>query len=107
MMILRHGRVLVCSIAAGAVLSVMSWSGSVDAGQYRTITVTALGGTDAITVPVRMTERGRQVLIPGQGWQNCRLSCTYTVRLLYFHYWEAQQDKGLGRGILGQLLGLD
>jgi hypothetical protein len=71
------------------------------------ITVTALGGVDAITVPVRMTDRGRQVLIPGQGWQNCRLSCTYTVRLLYFHRWEAQADHGLGRGILGTLLGLD
>ena len=79
-------------------------------GAYRSITVAALGGTEVITLPVRQDEQGDdEVLIPDHGWVRCVYrDCEYTVRKHHFDFWEGDRTgQGIGRGILGDLIGLD
>lgn len=79
-------------------------------GSHRLISVTAIGGGEPVTVPVRYDDRGdEEVYVPEHGWERCIYgSCTYTVRVFYFDRWEAGPGgRGIGRGILGGLLGLD
>lgn len=92
---------------------VAAWIGgasSASAGgqPYHMITVTELGGTSEVTVPVRIGESGKEVYIPDRGWEHCRLSCYYTVRLLYLNAYEARiEHNHLGRGLLGRVFSLD
>lgn len=78
-------------------------------GAHRMLTVTAIGGSDPITVPVRFDDRGdEEVYVPEHGWERCVYgSCTYTVRAYYFDRWEAGPGRGIGRGVLGIYLDLD
>lgn len=78
-------------------------------GAHRMLTVTAIGGSDPITVPVRYDSQGdEEVYVPEHGWERCVYgSCTYTVRAYYFDRWEAGAGRGIGRGILGGLIGVD
>lgn len=73
------------------------------------LTVTAIGGSTPISVPVRYDDRGdEEVYVPEHGWERCIYgSCTYTVRAYYFDRWEPGPGRGIGRGILGGLIGLD
>ncbi len=77
---------------------------------YRSVTFTAIGGSEPVTFPVRQDDRGDdEVLIPDHGWIRCIYnSCETTARNYHFHFWEADRTgQGIGRGILGELIGLD
>jgi hypothetical protein len=100
--------------AAAAIVALGLAAGTASArnlpdGAHRLITVTAIGGSEPITVPVRYDERGdEEVYVPEHGWERCIYgSCLYTVRVYYFDRWEPGPGLGAGRGILGGLLGLD
>ena len=59
-------------------------------GAHRLLSVTAIGGSEPVTVPVRYDDRGdEEVYVPEHGWERCIYgSCTYTVRAYYFDRWE-------------------
>lgn len=93
-----------------ALMSPVASASSLPDGAHRLLSVTAIGGSNPITVPVRYDDRGdEEVYVPEHGWERCIYgSCTYTVRAYYFDRWEsAPGGRGMGRGILGGLLGLD
>ena len=99
----------------GLLLATAMWAGpavasSLPEGAHRLLWVTAIGGSEPVAVPVRYDDRGdEEVYVPEHGWERCIYgSCTYTVRVYYFDRWEsAPGGRGIGRGILGGLLGLD
>ena len=99
----------------GLLLATAMWTGpavanSLPEGAHRLLAVTAIGGSEPVMVPVRYDDRGdEEVYVPEHGWERCIYgSCTYTVRVYYFDRWEAGPGgRGIGRGILGGLLGLD
>jgi hypothetical protein len=97
---------LACLLALAVV---PAGAGQLPDGAHRLLTVTAIGGSDPITVPVRYDDRGdEEVYVPEHGWERCVYgSCVYTVRAYYFDRYEAGPGLGAGRGILGGLLGLD
>ena len=102
--------VAAAGILAGCMLaSLPTFAGTLPEGAHRILTVTAIGGTTPITVPVRYDDQGEEeVYVPEHGWEHCIYgSCTYTVRVYYFDRWEPGPGLGTGRGILGGLLGLD
>lgn len=105
-------RLRFAGLAAGlglAVAATGAMAGRWPEGTYRTVTVTAIGGTDPITLPVRRDGRGDdEVYVPDRGWVRCELrSCAYTVRKWHFHFWEEGTGRGIGRGILLDVLGID
>jgi hypothetical protein len=93
-----------CVLAAGP-----GHAGKLPDGAHRILTVTGIGGSTPITVPVRYDDWGdEEVYVPEHGWERCIYgSCTYTVRAYYFDRWEPGPGVGAGRGMLGGLLGLD
>lgn len=97
-------------LAAGCLAATAALAGSLPDGAHRMLTVAAIGGSEPISVPVRYDERGdEEVYVPEHGWERCIYgSCTYTVRVYYFDRWESSPGgRGIGRGVLGGLLGLD
>ncbi len=93
-----------------ALMTPAASASSLPDGAHRLLSVTAIGGSEPITVPVRYDDRGdEEVYVPEHGWERCIYgSCTYTVRVYYFDRWESGPGGlGIGRGILGGLLGLD
>jgi hypothetical protein len=99
------------AIATAGLISAASpvVAGNLPEGAHRLLTVAAIGGSTPVTVPVRYDDQGdEEVYVPEHGWERCVYgSCTYTVRAYYFDRWEPGPSRGIGRGILGGLLGLD
>ncbi|MGD9667648.1 MAG: hypothetical protein AB7U75_01160 [Hyphomicrobiaceae bacterium] len=64
-------------------------------------------GNGTSSGPVRMTDLGPQVRLPGGTWEYCRRSCSETLRVETVDYWEGRQDgqSGLSQecGIFGCL----
>lgn len=99
------------ALAAGLTMAAaLGQAGTLPDGAHRLLSVTAIGGSEPITVPVRYDAQGdEEVYVPEHGWERCIYgSCTYTVRVYYFDRWESGPGgRGIGRGVLGGLLGLD
>ncbi|MEZ5924122.1 MAG: hypothetical protein R3D57_07030 [Hyphomicrobiaceae bacterium] len=104
-------QMIVSAVMAAGVLAVApsTSAGSLRDGAHRLLTVTAIGGSTPVTVPVRYDARGdEEVYVPEHGWERCIYgSCTYTVRAYYFDRYEPGPGRGTGRGILGAIIGLD
>ncbi len=49
-------------------------------------------GNGSVSGPVRYTELGPQVRLPGGTWQYCRRSCAETLRVETIDFWDAQRD---------------
>ncbi|MEZ5776625.1 MAG: hypothetical protein R3D33_18505 [Hyphomicrobiaceae bacterium] len=94
------GALLMLLAAFGASLTPAAATG-------RSITVAAIGGTEEITLPLRTDSRGDdEVYVPNRGWTRCVYrDCAYTVRMYYFDRGEPR-GHGIGRGILGDLIGI-
>jgi hypothetical protein len=60
---------------------------------YRYVYAEAWYGSGKVVAPVRRTEFGDQVQVPGGLWIPCAFSCEYTVRKMHLYYW---QDQGAG-----------
>lgn len=103
-------RLLMTVLLAAALLHGSASAQGLPEGAHATITVTAIGGGEPVTFPVRLDERGdEEVLIPYRGWIRCRYrDCAYTVRSYHFHYWESDRPgQGIGRGILLDIIGIE
>ena len=64
-------------------------------------------GNGSVSGPVRMTDLGPQVRLPGGTWEYCRRSCSETLRVETVDIWEGRSDgqSGLAQecGIFGCL----
>jgi hypothetical protein len=64
-------------------------------------------GNGSISGPVRRTDLGPQVRLPGGTWEYCRRSCSETLRVETVDVWEGRSDGQVGLaqecGILGCL----
>jgi len=60
-------------------------------------------GNGRVSGPVRLTDLGPQVRLPGGTWEYCRRSCSETLRVETVDFWEGRQD---GRGGMAQECGL-
>jgi hypothetical protein len=49
-------------------------------------------GNGSASGPVRMTDLGPQVRLPGGTWEYCRRSCSETLRVETVDFWEGRQD---------------
>lgn len=50
-------------------------------------------GHGRVSGPVRMTELGPQVRLPGGSWIHCRKSCSETLRVESVDFWENQNER--------------
>jgi hypothetical protein len=57
---------------------------------YRYVYAQAWYGSEKVVAPVRRTEFGDQVQVPGGLWIPCVFSCEYTVRKMQLYYWQNQ-----------------
>jgi hypothetical protein len=62
---------------------------------YRTAYAEFWYGARKVVAPVRHGPAGDEVLLPGEIWVPCQLSCEYTLRKQTLHYLESQ---GAGSG---------
>jgi len=62
---------------------------------YRTVYAEFWYGDRKVVAPVRHGPVGDEVLLPGEIWVPCQLSCEYTLRKQTLHYLESQ---GAGSG---------
>lgn len=53
-------------------------------------------GNGSISGPVRMTDVGPQVRLPGGTWTHCRRSCSETLRVETVDIWEGRSDGASG-----------
>lgn len=53
-------------------------------------------GNGSISGPVRMTDVGPQVRLPGGTWTHCRRSCSETLRVETVDIWEGRSDGSSG-----------
>lgn len=53
-------------------------------------------GNGSISGPVRMTDVGPQVRLPGGTWEYCRRSCSETLRVETVDIWEGRSDGASG-----------
>lgn len=53
-------------------------------------------GNGSISGPVRMTDAGPQVRLPGGTWEYCRRSCSETLRVETVDIWEGRSDGSSG-----------
>ena len=64
-------------------------------------------GNGSTSGPVRMTDLGPQVRLPGGTWEYCRRSCSETLRVETVDIWEGRNDGQVGLsqecGLLGCL----
>ena len=68
-------------------------------------TVTALSqfGNGTLTRPIRQSDKGLEVQLPGGTWIGCRTSCAETLRVETLDFWQAQARKTNECGLLGCL----
>ncbi len=50
-------------------------------------------GRGTVSGPVRRTEKGPQVRLPGGTWIYCRRSCSETLRVESVDFWENQNER--------------
>ena len=53
-------------------------------------------GNGSVSGPVRMTDLGPQVRLPGGTWEYCRRSCSETLRVETVDIWEGRSDGQIG-----------
>ncbi len=53
-------------------------------------------GNGSVSGPVRMTDLGPQVRLPGGTWEYCRRSCSETLRVETVDIWEGRNDGQVG-----------
>lgn len=53
-------------------------------------------GNGSVSGPVRMTDLGPQVRLPGGTWEYCRRSCSETLRVETVDIWEDRSDGQVG-----------
>ncbi len=53
-------------------------------------------GNGSVRGPVRMTDLGPQVRLPGGTWEYCRRSCSETLRVETVDYWSGLDDGRVG-----------
>jgi hypothetical protein len=63
-------------------------------GVYRYVRAEATIGGKSVVAPVRPGPWGDQVRMPGGYWQDCEITCEYTLRRNTVDFWEGQ---GSGR----------
>lgn len=61
---------------------------------YRYVTAYASTGGQTVTAPVRKGRFGDQVQTPGGNWNDCEITCEYTLRRLTVDFWSGQEDGG-------------
>ncbi|MEQ1719140.1 MAG: hypothetical protein ABL907_24675, partial [Hyphomicrobium sp.] len=62
-------------------------------------------GNGSVTGPVRMTDLGPQVRLPGGHWEYCRRSCSETLRVQSIDFNQGD-DIHLGKGTIGNECGV-
>jgi len=76
---------IVFAFSAAACLTALSASGK-DA-PHRTVTVTGDFRDQRITAPVRKTDVGEEVLVPGGAWTDCADDCKQALKNATFDFW--------------------
>jgi hypothetical protein len=64
-------------------------------GAYRYVRTVATIGGRTVVAPVRPGRWGDQVRLPGGTWEDCEITCEYTLRRNTVDFWDFQ---GSGRG---------
>jgi hypothetical protein len=88
----------IAAVAQTAELSSKPKAGAPSQGccePYRTMYAEFWYGARKVVAPVRRGPAGDEVLLPGEIWVPCQLSCEYTLRKQTLHYLESQ---GAGSG---------
>jgi len=88
----------IAAVAQTAELSKKPEPGATSQGccePYRTVYAEFWYGDRKVVAPVRHGPAGDEVLLPGEIWVPCQLSCEYTFRKQTLHYLESQ---GAGSG---------
>ncbi len=65
-------------------------------GAQSFVTAESRFGNGVVSGPVRLTNLGRQVRLPGGTWEYCRRSCSETLRVQTVDFWETKSGGGSG-----------
>lgn len=99
------------ALAAGAVATIVADPASARdrrRGQTGYVTAHSEYGNGSVSGPVRWTQKGRQVRLPGGTWVYCERSCSETLRLQSIDFWYSREGAGHsattnGGGFFGKL----
>lgn len=64
---------------------------------HRTVTVHGEFKDQRITAPVRNSETGEEVLVPGGTWNSCAGDCAQALKNQTYDFWKTQPESGIGQ----------